>query len=174
MDLKAANRQVNRFASLHGWDKLEQSGREELVIQMGLAFADEKTASAAVGFWLKENKWVPTPADIHQLAAQFEEKPQAPTDRDCELCSGSGFKQCWELHTYLGGLDRHNQPLKTTERINFERYSELRKTVDDVKQRVCEAVEACSCAYGQFLAAARRAERLRKEAEAHERRQKRG
>jgi hypothetical protein len=165
-------RQTVRLSTLHGWDKLTADGQEELRSQMERIFADEKTASAAVNSWINGNKWVPTPMDLHQLSAEFTEKPLPPTDRNCDECGGTGFRPCWELHTYLGGADRKNQPTKTVEKITFERWRELRKTVDDFKQRVCEAVEACGCNYGQFLAQARRAERLRQEADLHAKRNK--
>ena len=166
-------RQSVRLSTLNGWDRMEEAGREELRSQLERIFPDERSASAAIDFWMLGNRWLPTPADLHSLAADFVERPQAPTDRRCGECGGTGFRPCWELHTYLGGLDRHGELIKTVERVTQEKWSELRKTVDGFTQRAVEAVEGCQCNYGRFLSTARRAERARKEAELHEKRARR-
>ncbi len=168
----AATRQMVRLAILPTWNGIQDEGKEELRQQLKGIFADEKTASKAIDIWMRDNKWVPTPMDLHALAADLAEKPYVAADRDCDTCQGTGFKTVYELHTYLGGVNKYNKPIKTVDLIDFDKWRELRQTVDEVSQRVAECSDACHCRYGQHLAQERRAERDRKAAEGIARRKK--
>jgi hypothetical protein len=148
---------------------MPDEGKLELTEQMRTIFPDERSASRAVDMWMKENQWLPTPADLHKLAKETVNREHVPSNRDCQACFGTGYKQAWELRTYTGEVDHRGIPRFTVELITFEQYIDLRKKVDGHKQNVVAAVDACVCRYGMHLDAARAAERLRREDEAKSR-----
>jgi hypothetical protein len=165
MILNEAVRQINRLSLLPRWSEIPQSGRQELTEQLMKAFPSERQASGAIDSWLRRNQWPPTVADIWGLASEFVDRPEPPLDRNCAACGGSGFKQGWELNTYLGGLDKNGNPVKTIDVITFDKWNELRRLVDGHKQAAVEAVGPCHCRYGIFLQQARHAEKMRKQEE---------
>jgi hypothetical protein len=167
-----AGRQLLRLTVCHRWETMEPAGHDELMRQLGALFPHEYQASAAINYWLEHNRYLPTPADLHDLAAQFVTEETVPKNLECELCGGSGFKQDWELVTYTGRVDRKGFPISTTERLSFAQYCDLRQKVDRIRQVVCEGVIACDCRYGQFLRSKRLVEQQRKEDKRQERKRR--
>jgi hypothetical protein len=138
-----------------GWKELREEALVEMTNQMAEVFEDEKACGAAVSKGLANNQFMPTVADLHQLAEEFREREDVPIDRDCASCGGSGFKQAWELITYTGGFNKRGIPLSTVDRITWEQYREMSKEVDGINQKVSQGATACHCAYGKHLRHAR-------------------
>lgn len=165
--------QVWRFAGLPKFSELHENGMRELENAV-MRCRDPKHASETVTKWLQNSQWMPTPHDLIELEELIQPVSYGGS-RNCERCSGTGFRVVYELHTYTGRmLIKSGLPEKTVEEITFDVFVELRTKIDDPwKQRVLESAGHCDCEYGRHLYRAVMARKAQEDADLVEKRHKR-
>lgn len=144
-----AHVQITRLAQ-YGRDFLNMptEGIDELIKALKFAALDGRHAERIIDTWTRQNRWMPTVADIYAMAEAVQDRPDPPDSRfQCKKCSGTGWSRIWTLATRRG--DTMKLEIKP---IPFETWEQLRHTVDGYHQRVDEGVTACDCEYGLHLA----------------------
>ena len=159
---KIAEVQINRLAQYgKGFRDMGEEGRAELVNALTLAVYDGRQAERVIDTWTKQNRWMPTVADVYATAVLCEERPAAPSKHGCGACDHTGWARAWTLSTVRAGL-REPETLE----IDEQTYDRMLREVDGIMQRVDTARKACDCDYGKFLANARWVQKQKEMAEA--------
>ncbi len=148
-ELKAFGQQVKRMGGLSGYPKDIPEAANELArkLQRGCRHLDHAEATISAVLEEDERKFCPTPAElqpyIDRTAATFTRLPKS-----CTSCI-EGWVQSWWLMTRRPFVDREDfRPGWNKEELTIEQYNGLIPKVDNLTQRVYEAVKPCTCQRG--------------------------
>lgn len=163
-----AQAQVARFSALGNWRHLTNEAIEELYNVARHDPRDEKHLVAAVNLIIRDEKWVPTPADFLETLRAFQEKPTFQKEA-CDLCDGSGWKYTWFLVTLLTDKTPDGKQRFTADRLPN---GPAGIPVVVGKQEVVESCGFCDCAMGRQRKAAEDAYKAQRDSAEEQARQR--
>jgi len=114
---------IRKLAGCAGWKDTEKQTKEILGESLALAAMTPYHAEQIISTWVRTNRFLPTPADIHALAEDTPtHKPQVVNTGACSLCHGDGRESYWALTTTTRWEDSGRIKHRRLDRLPVDRW----------------------------------------------------